>query len=241
MQIAKARGWTGAVVYFDAVTAFASMLRALVCHQCSRDHPTTEALMATSFSAEDAAAMSREAMQAPASETAASPHLRRLLSDALSNTWAATQGVQEVAATRRGSKAGEPLADLAFGASCSVSVTAWMREDLWLDFLYVVQPPFAPTDDVLPEMEAVHDISYVDDASAYTWIPDPQAVINNVKIIVAIHHEEFLRHGLQLNYAAGKSECLVALRGEGPKLCASRSLWLTTRCSLSKLKRGLCC
>ena len=77
--------------------------------------------------------------------------------------------------------------------------------------------PFAPTDDVLPEMDAVHDISYVDDASAYTWGQDPQAVIDNVKIIVAIYHEEFLRHGLQLNYAAGKSECLVALRGKGAK------------------------
>ena len=29
MQIAKARGWSSAVVFFDAVTAFASMLRAL--------------------------------------------------------------------------------------------------------------------------------------------------------------------------------------------------------------------
>ena len=66
-------------------------------------------------------------------------------------------------------------------------------------------------------MEAVHDFSYVDDASAYTWAPDPQAVIDNVKDIVAIYHEEFLRHGLQLNYAAGKSECLVALRGKGAK------------------------
>ena len=116
MQIAKATGWTGAVVYFDAVTAFASILRALECHQCSRDHPTTEALMATGFTADDVAAMSREAMQAPASETMLqSPHIRRLLSDALSYTWAATQGVQEVAASRRGSKAGEPLTDLAFG------------------------------------------------------------------------------------------------------------------------------
>ena len=66
----SARGWTGAVVYFDAVTACASMLTALVCHQSSRDHPTTEALMATGFSA-DVAAMSHEAMQAPASETVA--------------------------------------------------------------------------------------------------------------------------------------------------------------------------
>ena len=40
---------------------------------------------------------------------------------------------------------------------------------------------------------------------------------DNVKIIVAIYHEEFLRHGLHLNYAAGESECLVALRGKGAK------------------------
>ena len=75
--------------------------------------------------------------------------------------------------------------------------------------------PFATGEEVIPEMEAVSGISYVDDASAYTWSPDPQTVIDNVKSIVAIYHEEFLRHGMQLNYAAGKSECLVALRGKG--------------------------
>ena len=77
-----------------------------------------------------------------------------------------------------------------------------MTRDLWFDFLYAV---------------AVHDISYVDDASAYTWGPDAQTVITNVKAIVAIYLEEFLRHGLQLNYAPGKSECLVALCGRGAK------------------------
>ena len=73
--------------------------------------------------------------------------------------------------------------------------------------------PFATVDEVIPEMEAVNDISYVDDASAYTWSPDPQTVIDNVKSIVEIYHKEFLRHGMQLNYAA--DECLVALRGKG--------------------------
>ena len=58
--------------------------------------------------------------------------------------------------------------------------------------------PFAPADDVLPEMEAVLDISNLDDASAYTWGPEAQTVIANVKAIVAVYHEEFLRHGLQL-------------------------------------------
>ena len=52
--------------------------------------------------------------------------------------------------------------------------------------------PFAPADDMLPEMEAVHDISYVDDASAYTWGQVPQTVIDTVKKMVAIYHEEFL-------------------------------------------------
>ena len=59
MQIGKARGWTGAVVYFDAITALAAMLRALVCHQCSRDHPTADALIASGFSADEVATMSR--------------------------------------------------------------------------------------------------------------------------------------------------------------------------------------
>ena len=154
MQIAKARGWAGAVVNFDAVTAFASMLGALVCCLCSRDHPTTEALMATGFTADDVAAMS-------ASETVLqSPHIRRLLSDALSNTWAATQGVQEVEATRRGSEAGEPFANLAFGTLMR-RILQRVRERMDGRGLVARLPvygatPFAPTDDVLV------------DASAYT-------------------------------------------------------------------------
>ena len=222
MQIVKARVWSGAVVFFDAITAFASMLRALVCQQCARDHPTAEALIASGFSADEVGVMSREAMQAPASETMLqSPHLRRFLSDALSNTWAATQGAKDVAATRRGSKAGEPLADLAFGMLMR-RILQRVRERMDEKGLVARLPvsgatPFAPAEDVLPVMEAVHDISYVDDASAYTWGQDPQEVVDNVKSIVSIYHEEFLRHELQLNYAAGKSDCLVALRGKGAK------------------------
>ena len=220
MMIAKAREWSCAVVFFDAVTAFASMLRALVCHQSPRDCPTVETLLATGFSPEEIAAMSQEARQAPVCDAMLrSPHLRRLLSDTLSNTWAATQGVKEVAATRRGSKAGEPLADLAFGMLMR-RILERVRERMDEKGIVARLPvcgatPFATDEEVIPEMEAVSDISYVDDASAYTWSPDPQTVIENVGSIVAIYHEEFLRHGMQLNYAAGKSECLVALRGKG--------------------------
>ena len=57
MMIAKARGWSCAVVFFDAVTAFASMLRALVCQQSPRDCPTFETLLATGFSPEEIATM----------------------------------------------------------------------------------------------------------------------------------------------------------------------------------------
>ena len=142
-------------MYSVAITAFAAMLRALVCHQSSRDHPKNNALMASGFSAEEVAAMSREALHAPASEMMLqSLHLRRLLSDALSNTWAATQGVQEACfwsahAPHSSARAGS------HGLLGTCGSTSCMRCN-----------PLAPADDVLPEMEAVHDISYVDDASA---------------------------------------------------------------------------
>ena len=63
MMFSKARGWSCAVVFFDAVTVFASMLRALVCQQSTRDCPTYEALLATGFSPEEIAVMSQEAKQ----------------------------------------------------------------------------------------------------------------------------------------------------------------------------------
>ena len=62
-------------------------------------------------------------------------------------------------------------------------------------------------------MVAVHDISCVGDASAYIWENDAEIAVQNVIATLAICHETILRHGSQLNYAAGKSECLIALRG----------------------------
>ena len=97
--------------------------------------------------------MSREALHAPASEIMLqSLHLRRLLSDALSNAWAATQGVQEVAATR-----GEPLADLAFGMLMR-RILQCVRDRMDDQGLVVRLPvcgatPSALADAVLPEME----------------------------------------------------------------------------------------
>ena len=74
----------------------------------------------------DVDAMSKAARQALAGDDVTrSPHLR-LLTDALSNTLAATQGVREVIATRRWSKAGEPLADKASGMPMP-NLTRWWR------------------------------------------------------------------------------------------------------------------
>ena len=154
MMIAKATGWSCAVVFFDAVTAFASMLRAPVCQQSPRDCPTFETLLQC---------LKRRGKPLCVDAMLRSPHLRRLLSDTLSNTWAATQGVKEVAATRRGSKAGEPLADLAFGMLMR-RILERVRERMDEKGIVARLPvcgatPFATGEEVIPEMEAVSDIS----------------------------------------------------------------------------------
>ena len=61
---------------------------------------------------------------------------------------------------------------------------------------------------------------------------DAQTAIANVKTIVAIYHEEFLRHGLKLNYAVWKSQCLVALRCKGAK-SVREQVFVTDKAMLS--------
>ena len=86
-------------------------------------------------------------------------------------------GHEEVAATRRGSKAGEPLADLAFGMLLRrIFQRVRDRTD---DLGLVARLPACGATAFAPE--AVHDISCVDDASAYTWSPDAQTAIADVK------------------------------------------------------------
>ena len=141
--------------------------------------------MASGFSAEEVATMPLEALHDLASEIMPqSLHLRRLLSDALSDTWAATQGVQEVAATRRGSKAGEPLADLVFGI-----------------IMHRI-------------LQRVRD--RMDDQGLLARLPVCGAI--PLRLLTMC----FLKW--VLNCAAGKSECLMTLRGKGVKSCARASV-----------------
>ena len=75
----------------------------------------------------------------------------------------------------------------------------------------------APAADEPHEMVAVHNISFMDDASAKTWDRDAEGAVRTVGATVAIHHETFLSHALRLNFAEGKSGCLLALRGANTK------------------------
>ena len=209
MQIAKARSWTGAIVYFDVVTAFAAMIRAFVCHQEPQDHLAATALVAVGFTLEEVDAIASEAQKAPASDDMLrSTRLRRLLAHALSNTWAATQGVYEVIEDLK-------LANhwLAWPSECSCAGFQHVEHAGVARLPVAGDSPVAPSGAKTFEMVSVHDTSYVDDASAYIWDSDGEIAVRKVTTTVATNHETFPRHGIQLNYAAGKSGCLITLRG----------------------------
>ena len=163
--------------------------------------------MASGFSADEVPTMSREALHALSSEKMVqSPHLRWLLSVALSSTWAATQGVQEVAATRRGSQAGEPHADL---ASCMLMQRILQRVRDRMDDLRLVVRLLVCTATSLRL-----PISYVDDASAYTWGPDAQTAID-------------LPRGIRVRRLWPTRRCLLSSMGLGLFRCECLTLTST--------------
>ena len=100
---------------FDAITAFAAMHRALVCHQCLLDHPTADALMASGFSADEVACLARRCMLLRAKRCCSHHTFAGFCPILCPARGRLRRECRIVAATRCGSKAGEPLADLAFG------------------------------------------------------------------------------------------------------------------------------
>jgi hypothetical protein len=140
MDIAEAEGLSAVILFIDIVTAFASLLRAIVI-----DAPECAEALAKYFTARGlhryiiCIVVDRIVLGRARIEQELGPHLAKLLADVHRCTWVTIEGTANVVKTTAGSLAGNALGDLLFYCSMSC-VNCTVRERLGAAGLV---PPFS--------------------------------------------------------------------------------------------------
>ena len=144
------------------------------------------------------------------------PHLRELLAEAHRGTWFAMAGAPEVSATERGTRPGDPMADLVFtwiAAERLAPVSARIQERGW-----AIQLP-APSGPGLSILQGalrqlLEYLGYADDlAEAICGMAEQ--VPERLAILAGWIVDAFLPAGLRLNFKPRKTAGVAVLRGAG--------------------------
>ena len=149
-----------------------------------------------------------------------SSHLSSVLRDMLTTTFFELRGLQTPCHTTRGTRPGDPVADVLFNLSLTVLLEDFrnmleQRTDVpWLGQGDVVSDFRQPRD--IP-LAGFLDISFVDDTVVLIHGPTNQDVLPVVQQTVEcmIHATE--RRGMELSFEPGKTEAIWTMRGKGSR------------------------
>ena len=164
-------------------------------------------------------------------EAEAPTHAAALAAEALVGTWFSVDGAAELARTRRGVRPGDPLADVLYmfiAARCLRQVRDELRSAGLMPSLAWHAPdaggrpslaPLFGADGAARERIELSDALYADDDAFMIVAP---AMLLTARLVEAatIVAKGFGRHGLTLNFGAGKTEAVCRFAGPGAKAAA---------------------
>ena len=108
--------------------------------------------------------------------------------------------------TEQGSLAGTPFADLAHTFAMSRVLSVFRKSLSIANLESHVQ--------VGATSHKVEDVSFVDDVTVLV-VDSASSIISKVEAVTVIAVNTFAGFGMDLNFSAGKSECILALAGKG--------------------------
>eukprot|EP00438_Fugacium_kawagutii_P019278 Skav217568 [mRNA] locus=scaffold1602:704367:710024:+ [translate_table: standard] len=218
-------GVSQAVVFLDVRHAFHSMIRQqFLSESCQWPARLEEVLRREGF--DPALLLSGQQERFANLPKKLSPHLIRLLGDVHESTWFTLPGDTATESpcyqTHRGSRPGSPMADLAFNL-------------VMQDLLVELETLLTSDADVI----AVHGkvgltvpvVTWADDIALPLATLSPTQLIPMLQRVMPRIDALFRLYGLTLNYAAGKTETVLQLRGpSAPQI--RRALFLTDHGSI---------
>ena len=144
-------------------------------------------------------------------------HFIRVLVNWHHRSWISVDGVRDLACCSKGTRPGDPLADIFFNLGMTFILSEWTNagrnrrlfDGSQFEVLFFFVSPGSSDTVSCPE------VSYVDDLALFISHDSPGKLCDRVVDITNILTEIMASFGLEVNMKAGKTECILSLRGRG--------------------------
>ena len=147
-------------------------------------------------------------------------HHESILKDMFSGTHFVMQGIDEQTATMRGTRPGDPVADILFNMAFKLVLTDARKRIQQSSDLVWFGSPKPPADvsceGVIPD-KGFAEVTFVDDIAYALHSTSADSTVSSLQIVASCLHDAAAARGLSINYQAGKTEAIVKLAGPGSK------------------------
>ncbi len=226
---------SGAILFFDVCSAFATLLRRIVFDIDQGDEHWLYKLSAAGFTQEDIDAIYEFVSQgffdnidSGVQDLADNNLVFNLTQEWYKNTWTSQEFIPNITHTTTGSAAGTPFADLIYSFAMS-RVLRTMRRSLLEEGL--VTSLSAPD---LGHAIPLADVSFVDDM-ALPIICSAAVLTQHIADVCGVVFLTFLTYGMELNFSPGKSEVVLKFQGPGKKRAVKDLFSANNRICINKL------
>ena len=147
-----------------------------------------------------------------------SDHAERVFRDLFHPTYFRMADVSAPTLTTRGSRPGDPVADIIFNMLFGIILRQARQAFLEAtDFQWVGQPQPVECLAHLPSLPSrgLLDLAYVDDAVFLLYSQHADEIMGATQLMASIIHDESRKRGLEVNYSAGKTEVMIKFAGKG--------------------------
>jgi len=225
---ARAANISCAILFVDLQSAFYSVLRSSFFQGEFHDDAICYAMKQLGITPDEW----QEIRSAVASDDATKglgPHQVGILKDMFSATHFSMQGLEGRTATMRGTRPGDPVADILFNMVFRLVVldarTKIEASTQMSCFGSPKQAVDVSEQSPVPE-RGFAEVTFVDDIAYALHSASPDDVISSLQLVASRLHDSAASRGLTINYSVGKTEALIKLAGPGSR-STRHKMWHT--------------
>jgi len=215
----RARNVSCGILFVDLQSAFYSVLRSSLFPEEFHDDTICFAMKQLGITPTDWHEIMRSVRQDNATK-GLNPHSEGILRDMFSGTHFTMQGLEAKTATTRGTRPGDPVADILFNMAFKLVVLDArfkIRAATNLPCFGSPKPVEVITcPDCVPE-RGFAEITFVDDIAYAIHSNTAEDLVSCLQTTASCLHDAVTSRGLGINYQAGKTEAILKLAGSGSK------------------------
>ena len=223
---ARSTSTSCAMLFVDLHAAFYTVIRSLLLEEQVHDDLLCQAMQRLGITPQDWHNILGTVQKENAAAGLTTYH-KGVLADMFAGTHFVMPGVDRPVATFRGTRPGDPVADVLFNMAFRLIVLdarAKFQHESSLTFLGTPQTASNLVAPSSMPAAGFTEITFVDDIAYALHAPTASRVVSSLQLAASCLHDAATARGMKLNYEAGKTEAMIFCAGEGSR-GVRRQLW----------------